>query len=418
MASDDPAVPGTEEFPDTAVAPRTARKPFWKDPLSLIGWGLALGSVVAYWYFFVRQRVPEPGEQVARVTAIVGNVRVKPNALEVWNDLHLEAKLHVGDVVQTEQRSGTEISFLAGSVVRVRPQSIVYLGGSAEQSTAAWRVESGRVNFSVGDQVTQIVTPTLTTTAEKNASGHIDVGAQGDTGVKIFSGSAEVATTSGQTITLLENEAVQVDAAGQAGEKQALPPPPTLLSPTIKAVIPYAAPPEATAELTWERVVNGKTYHVSLDYNVLQANLLLSATLDAPGLTQPTHELKGLDPGRYFWRVAAVNESGLEGAFSRVSFFSVEPLPQAEEVEVPAPAPGLPVLSVAAVEEVAPGVLHVRGKADPGSSVTVNDHEMTVLPDGSFSEHIRRPGGNELMIRATRPDGQFSEQSRSIPRGQ
>jgi hypothetical protein len=304
MASEEAAVPETDEFPATEVVPRRPRKPFWKDPLSLIGWGLALGSIVAYWYFFVRQHIPEPGEQVARVTAIVGNVRVKPNALETWNELRLEERLHVGDVVQTETRSGTEILFLAGSVVRVRPDSIVYLGGSAEQSTAAWRVQSGRVNFSVGEQVTQIITPTLTTTAEKNASGHIDVGTEGDTGVKIFTGTAEVETTSGETITLLENEALQVDAQGQAGEKQALPPPPNLLSPTLKAVIPYSAPPEATAELTWETVVNGKTYHVSLDYNVVQANLLLSATLDAPGLTEPMHELRGLDPGRYFWRVA------------------------------------------------------------------------------------------------------------------
>jgi hypothetical protein len=416
MATEEAAVPGPEEFPATEVAPRKPLKPFYRDPLSIIGWGLALASIVAYWYFFVRQHIPEPGEQVARVTGIVGAVRVKPNAMEVWNDLRLEDSLHVGDVVQTEQNSGAEIHFNAGSLVRVRPDSIVYVGGSAEASTAAWRVQSGRVNFSVGDQVTQIVTPTVTTTAQQNASGHIDVGASGDTGVKIFRGEAEVETTAGDTITLRENEAVQVDAAGQAGEKLELPPPPKLLSPTLKEILPFAAPPESTAELTWEAVINGKTYHVSLDYNVMQANLLLSATLDAPGVTRTMHELRGLDPGRYFWRVAAVNEAGLEGAFSRVSFFSVEPLPEATGVEVPMPALGPPFLTLAALEEVAPGVLHVHGRADPGSVVTVNDHEVTVLPDGSFSEHVRRPGGTEVTVRATGPDEQFTEQSRPIPR--
>lgn len=106
MATEEAAVPGTEEFPATEVAPRKPRKPVYRDPLSIIGWGLALASVVAYWYFFVRQHIPEPGEQVARVTAIAGAVRVKPNAMEVWNDLRLEDSLHVGDVVQTEQNSG------------------------------------------------------------------------------------------------------------------------------------------------------------------------------------------------------------------------------------------------------------------------------------------------------------------------
>jgi hypothetical protein len=162
MATEEDAVPEADEFSATEVAPRKPRRPFYKDPLSIISWGIALASVIAYWYFFVRQHIPEPGEQVARVTGIAGSVRVKPNAMEVWNNLVLEDLLHVGDVVQTEQRSGAEISFNAGSLVRVRPDSIIYLGGSAEQSTAAWRVQSGRVNFSVGDQVTRarsMVTP-------------------------------------------------------------------------------------------------------------------------------------------------------------------------------------------------------------------------------------------------------------------
>ena len=73
-----------------------------------------------------------------------------------------------------------------------------------------------------------------------------------------------------------------------------------------------------------------ETYRVAMDYNVTQANLLLSAALDAPGLTEPNHDLVGLDPGKYFWRVAGVNKEGFEGAFSRVSSFSVvkpEPTP-------------------------------------------------------------------------------------------
>jgi len=146
--------------------PQKTRRPFYKDPLSILGWGIALGAIIGYWYYFVKPHVPEPGEQVARITALAGEVRLKPNEQEIWNPARLQDALHVGDVVQTEPRSGAAISFNSGSVVRVRPDSIAYLGGSPEQSTAAWRVEAGRVNFTVGDQVTQIVTPT----AQRNAS--------------------------------------------------------------------------------------------------------------------------------------------------------------------------------------------------------------------------------------------------------
>ncbi len=159
---------------------------------------------------------------------------------------------------------------------------------------------------------------------------------------------------------------------------------------------------------------NGVTYRVAMDYNVTQANLLLSAALDEPGLTTTSHDIKGLNLGRYFWRVSAVNKDGLEGASSRVSFFAVvEP-----EVKQPAPAPTPgekpPALVLQALDEVAPGIVHVGGRTDPGATVTVDGTAVKVLADGSFSEYVRRSGPGELVVRATGADGQFTEQSRAV----
>jgi hypothetical protein len=413
MASEEPVDSDTEILAATEVA-RPRRKPFYKDPLSIIGWGIALASIVAYWYFFVRKPVPKPGQQIARLTAVEGKVKVKPNEEEAWGDARLADQLHVGDVVQTETRAGAQISFNSGSVVSVRPDSVVYIGGSAEASTAAWRVQSGRVNFSTGDEATEIVTPTLKTTALQNARGNIDVGEAGDTGVKIFRGQAEVETTQGQKITLNENQAVQVDSAGKAGAMLELPPPPTLVAPAPKAKLPLVAPPEASAKLAWNAVKNGTTYRVAMDYNVTQANLLLSAALDEPGITSTSHELKGLNVGRYFWRVSAVNKDGLEGAPSRVSFFAVV-VPEVPQ-PAPTPTPGveLPTLVVQALDEVAPGVVHVGGRTAAGATVTVDGTAVKVLPDGSFSEYVRHGGKGEVVVRATFPDGQFTEQSRAV----
>jgi hypothetical protein len=411
MASEEPVAPDTEILTATEVT-RPPRKPFHKDPLSIIGWGIALAAIVAYWYFFVRKPVPKPGQQIARLTGVVGNVKVKPNAMEAWASARLQEQLHVGDVVQTETRAGAQISFNSGSVVAVRPDSVVYIGGSAEASTAAWRVQSGRVNFSVGDETTEIVTPTVRTTALQNASGNIDVSDTGETGVKIFRGQADLETTQGQKITLNENQTVQVDAAGKAGAKQDLPAPPILVAPAPKARLPLVAPPEASARLSWNPVPNGVTYRVAMDYNVTQASLLLSAAIDEPGVTSTSHDIKGLNVGRYFWRVSAVNKAGLEGAFSRVSFFAVvEP-----ETPQPAPTPGVkpPALVLQALDEVAPGVVHVGGRTDPGATVLVNGTAVKVLPDGSFSEYVRRSGPGEVVVRATGADGQFTEQARAV----
>jgi hypothetical protein len=412
MAIEEPVDSDTEILAATEVA-RPRRKPFYKDPLSLLGWGIALASIVAYWYFFVRKPVAKPGQQIARLTAVEGKVKLKPNEQEAWTDARLSDQLHVGDVVQTETRAGAQISFNSGSVVSVRPDSVVYIGGSAEASTAAWRVQSGRVNFSTGDEATEIVTPTLRTTAGQNAAGNIDVAETGETGVKIFRGQAEVETSQGQKITLTENQAVQVDAGGQAGAAVELPPPPTLVAPPSKARLPLVAPPEPSAKLAWSPVKNGATYRVAMDYNVTQANLLLSAALDQAGISSTSHEIKGLNIGRYFWRVSAVNKDGLEGAPSRVAFFAVvEPeVPQPEPTPTPGPEPLTLVLQ--AVDEIAPGIVHVGGRTLAGAAVTVNGTAVKVMPDGSFSEYVRHSGPAQLVVRATGPDGQFTEQSRA-----
>ena len=274
-------------------------------------------------------------------------------------------------------------------------------------------MQSGRVNFSTGDEATEIVTPTLRTTAGQNAAGNIDVAETGETGVKIFRGQAEVETSQGQRITLSENQAVQVDAGGQAGAAVELPPPPTLVAPPLKARLPFVAPPEASAKLAWSPVKNGTTYRVAMDYNVTQANLLLSAALDQAGISSTSHEIKGLNIGRYFWRVSAVNKDGLEGAPSRVAFFAVVE-PEVEQPEpIPTPGPEPLTLVLQAVDEIAPGIVHVGGRTLAGATVTVNGTAVKVMPDGSFSEYVRHSGPAQLVVRATGTDGQFTEQSRA-----
>jgi hypothetical protein len=66
-----------------------------------------------------------------------------------------------------------------------------------------------------------------------------------------------------------------------------------------------------------------------------------------------------------------------------------------------------------ALDEVAPGILHVGGRTDPGATVLVDGTTVKVLADGSFSEYVRRSGPGEVVIRATGADGQFTEQARA-----
>jgi hypothetical protein len=55
--------------------------------------------------------------------------------------------------------------------------------------------------------------------------------------------------------------------------------------------------------------------------------------------------------------------------------------------------------------------VHVGGRTDPGATVTVDGASVRVMHDGSFSEHVQRRGTGEVLVRATAPDGQFTERA-------
>lgn len=377
---------------------------------TLVGLLIALVAVAAYFSFFLKPAPPSGPAAVARLTAVEGNVRVKPVGRNDWAKGQSSQPLMTGDVVQTDPRSGAEITFFTGNVVRVRPDSVVLISQGeaavAEEATA-WHVQSGEVNFELKKD-TDIVTTSARTRAVANSAGNINVTEEGGTGVKIFRGSAQVATKQGETVNLTDNQAVVVDPRGKAGPKIELPPTPNLIAPPGKAELPYVPPPQATTKLQWDAVRGAQTYRVAVDYNVHQANLLLSAALDQPGIAATAHELQGLDVGSYFWRVAGVSKEGLEGNFSKVSFFSVVTPVRTE----PSPAGG-PSLTVGAAP-VLEGILQVKGRTEPGVSVTVDGHDVKVLPDGSFSEFVKRTEKEFVVVRATGANGQFTEEKRTV----
>jgi hypothetical protein len=375
-----------------------------------VGLVIALAAVAAYFLFFVEPPPPSGKTAVARLTMVEGSVRVKAVGRSEWAKGRPFQGLMTGDIVQTDPTAGAEITFFTGNVVRVRPDSVVLISqGEAPvaEEAMSWRIESGQVNFDLRTEA-DIVTANARTRAAANSTGNINVTDEGETGVKIFRGSAQVTTTHGDTVSLNDNQAVVVDARGKAGSRIELPPTPRPLAPPGSAELPYVPPPRATAKLQWEAVHGAQTYRVAMDYNVRQAELLLSAALDLPGIAATTRELPGLDPGRYFWRVAGVSKEGLEGDFSRVSLFSVVKPPPPEPS--PTGAPSLTVDAVVAQE----GIVQVKGRTDPGASVTVDGHAVKVLPDGSFSEFVRTTEKGFVLVRTTSTNGQFTEQKRPV----
>ena len=59
-------------------------------------------------------------------------------------------------------------------------------------------------------------------------------------------------------------------------------------------------------------------------------------------------------------------------------------------------------------------VVALRGRAAPGSTVSVDGVDIPVQPDGSFSEFLKRGDRRELTIKVTGPGGEVTEEKRPV----
>ena len=266
---------------------------------------------LAYWYFFVRKPMPKLGEQIARLTAVVGAVKLKPDATEGWADARLADRLRVGDVVQTEPAVRREISFDSGNVVTRAPgQRRLHrrlggvLDGGVARADGAHQLlrRAGADRDRDADREDDGCSRTRSATSTSNETG--------ETGVKIFRGQARGRDDAGAE----DHARRERGGAGRRrrkGRREARPA--AAARPRRarrRAQLERVAPPGSSADAELDRRRQRRHDTVAIDYNVTQANLLLSAALEQAGIADTTHELRGLEVGRYFWRVAAVNARG------------------------------------------------------------------------------------------------------------
>jgi hypothetical protein len=59
--------------------------------------------------------------------------------------------------------------------------------------------------------------------------------------------------------------------------------------------------------------------------------------------------------------------------------------------------------------------VQVKGRTQPGATLTVNGQSIDVRPDGSFNEFLSlAPGRQEVVVRAVGTNGAATEQRRTV----
>ena len=385
---------------------------------------IAVGVVVALatgsWYWYGKSRPvaptptveasPAPASTSAGFEEIEGRVEVKKAGTLEWIPATKRMVLNQDDRVRTFSGAGAVIHLTSGSVYRMRQDTLMTIeGGSVDPGTKRQVVtaalQSGGVNFSTGGSSATIATPVSRTTAGQNAQGDVTVMQSGESVTKMFRGSATTESAKGGRVDLGANESVTVDATGQSGPKVALPGVPMLMAPPQHTEISYVNPAVVLTLLLW-KAPNATTYHVLVDYTTSFTRPLV----DQKGWKPSSMELRGLEVGRYYWKVAAVDANGLEGSFSEVSLFSITKTSPGQGQDTSPPSLSLETL------EPKSNILHVKGRTEPGAALTVNGQRVEVQSDGSFNEFVtlEKPGKQVVVIRATSIGGGVNEQKRPV----
>jgi hypothetical protein len=352
----------------------------------------------------------------ARFNTIEGKVEVRQAGTLEWKNADRGVLLMKADLVRTGSGGSAEMRFTDGTVFHVRPDSLITIDESSENPASRARqvaltISSGEANFQtpqrgIPGSATTISTPTVRTTAGDDVAGNIAVADSGDTGIRVFKGAMGAETKGGQKVQIGSNEGIRVDATGNAGPKVVLPGIPTLMAPSHQTEIAYMDPTKATTLLVWKKVPATVAYHVMLDYNPSFARPMVDRKDWRNGEQM---EVRGLDVGTYYWKVAAIDKDGVEGSFSDFARFALTK-PQAGSNQL-----SLPPLSIETLEARG-NILQVKGKTDPGASLTVNGQRIDVQANGSFNEYINlEPSAKPVVvIRATGINGGVTEQKRPI----
>src|SRR5712691_2106871 len=280
-----------------------------------VGLVALLAGGVGYYYYSrhapVTDATPPPPTTVtsARFTTIEGNVKVKTVGTFEWVNADPTMVLRKSDLIRTGPGGAAEITFFDGTLVHVRPDSLITIEETSEDPSTkrrrvAWHISSGEVQFKAprptgAGSEREISTPTLTRiTTREAAAGGVAVQESGESNLKLYTGTAKVETKTGETLQLEANTQVKVDAAGKAAPAHSLPPVPALLAPQHQTEITYQDPARATTLLVWKPVPGAAGYHVMLDYNAYFNRPLV----DRSGITESSVEVRGLDVGKYYWR--------------------------------------------------------------------------------------------------------------------
>lgn len=277
-------------------------------------------------------RLPLPHETGAdaTVTDARGSVRRQMPTDADWSGARVGDELRTGARVATGERSSAELTFRTATTATIRAETLVIVhGGSVERV----REEGSRAVLREGSILSRLSSLSGTPLVVETPAAEVEIGA-GETAVRVErDGTTGVSAQIGSGAVVRAPDAAEVGVPAGHGTtvrrgRPPTPPRPLPAAPEWSAgersflgLMPTATSlGGGTIAGGWLPVAAARTYHVEIARREDGRDLVFST--DVPS-TVTRFEAHGLPPGRYWVRVATIDEELLEGRPTAATAFEV-----------------------------------------------------------------------------------------------
>jgi hypothetical protein len=290
--------------------------------------------------------------------------------------------------------------FADGTLYTIRPGSLfeVRRPAATEASGSQIKMVSGAISVYTSGSSSTVATDAAVAAIQRNSRVGIDVAPNDKTEVTSFRGQTTV-STGRESVLLNDRERITAGAGtGTISAKVALPESPVPLLPADNRL--YDLQTGDQVDLRWSPVDNAARYRLQISRSRL---FVPDATeVDLDDRVTNSARVKVSREGSYYWRVAAIDATGVSSDWSSVRRFRMltEPVRSGSGDVTPPP------LAVSTPQQMG-SLFLIFGKTEPGAIVTVNAEPADVEPDGSFKKTItiERDGYSTLVIKAVDASG-------------
>lgn len=336
-------------------------------------------------------------------------VRDRPANAVTWHDAHAGKRLGDHHTVQTLARSEALIAIGTTGELRLgerslvvvkredrdrglrrRRSSVVLLGGRLQG-----RIDPGKGKDSRLDIVTSGGTSEIRA-GKEGADFSVTANADESSTVNVYSGVARLSTAGGK-IKVGPNEAITFDPTGLLGKAVPIPDAPRAISPR-DGIVRTFGPVAPRIRFHWAEQDGADAYRF-----VLARDRDLGDVVCARELNDTEFVHGDLPSGEYYWSVRSV----FGHVESRPS--SIRSLQLVEDLDPPALSVDLPEGTVA-VEQ-----LVVRGQAEPGSELFIENESVPLAADGGFEYALKlKRGLNMIVVEAVDAAGNSAYRSQYV----